>query len=84
MKIPSTVAATLCLTTNNLTYSFPTQPTLLQSIPTTRQKTQLYSVAPRQSEGRTTKEIAKELSRGITLDGGPVIDFASVKDSTSL
>ncbi|KAL7436644.1 hypothetical protein ACHAXH_006175 [Discostella pseudostelligera] len=33
--------------------------------------------------GRTSQEISNELSRGITLDGGPVIDFASVKDSTS-
>lgn len=35
------------------------------------------------SSGRTSQEISNELSRGITLDGGPVIDFASVKDSTS-
>jgi phytoene synthase len=46
------------------------------------------SVAPQEtdtssSQGRTTKEIAKELSLGKTLDGGPVIDFASVKDDTS-
>lgn len=33
--------------------------------------------------GRSTQEISNELSRGVTLDGGPVIDFASVKDSTS-
>jgi len=43
------------------------------------------SVVPQEMRdgGRTTKEIAKELSLGVTLDGGPVIDFASVKDSTS-
>lgn len=34
--------------------------------------------------GRSAAEIANELSLGVTLDGGPVIDFASVKDSTSL
>lgn len=33
--------------------------------------------------GRSAEEIANELSLGVTLDGGPVIDFASVKDSTS-
>ncbi len=33
--------------------------------------------------GRSSQEISNELSRGVTLDGGPVIDFASVKDSTS-
>jgi len=36
------------------------------------------------SSGRSAEEIANELSRGVTLDGGPVIDFASIKDSTSL
>ncbi len=35
------------------------------------------------AEGRSAEEIANELSLGVTLDGGPVIDFASVKDSTS-
>eukprot|EP01082_Thalassiosira_pseudonana_P015986 g14156.t1 g14156 contig9:1292092-1293810(-) len=34
-------------------------------------------------QGRTTKEISNELALGVTLDGGPVIDFASVKDTTS-
>lgn len=33
--------------------------------------------------GRSSQEISNELSLGVTLDGGPVIDFASVKDSTS-
>ncbi|KAL7548476.1 hypothetical protein ACHAWF_011756 [Thalassiosira exigua] len=33
--------------------------------------------------GRSSEEITNELSLGVTLDGGPVIDFASVKDSTS-
>ncbi|KAL9190346.1 hypothetical protein ACHAXT_007557 [Thalassiosira profunda] len=36
------------------------------------------------ASGRSAEEIANELSLGVTLDGGPVIDFASVKDSTSL
>jgi len=34
--------------------------------------------------GRSAEEIANELSLGVTLDGGPVIDFASIKDETSL
>lgn len=33
--------------------------------------------------GSAEDKIANELAKGITLDGGPVIDFASVKDSTS-
>jgi phytoene synthase len=33
--------------------------------------------------GRSSREISNELSLGVTLDGGPVVDFASVKDSTS-
>lgn len=36
-----------------------------------------------ENSGRSSEEIANELSLGVTLDGGPVIDFASVKDSTS-
>eukprot|EP00584_Thalassiosira_punctigera_P011058 CAMPEP_0172526406 /NCGR_PEP_ID=MMETSP1067-20121228/1332_1 /TAXON_ID=265564 ORGANISM="Thalassiosira punctigera, Strain Tpunct2005C2" /NCGR_SAMPLE_ID=MMETSP1067 /ASSEMBLY_ACC=CAM_ASM_000444 /LENGTH=549 /DNA_ID=CAMNT_0013309909 /DNA_START=249 /DNA_END=1898 /DNA_ORIENTATION=+ len=31
----------------------------------------------------SAEKIANELSLGVTLDGGPVIDFAAVKDSTS-
>ena len=33
--------------------------------------------------GRSSREISNELSLGVTLDGGPVVDFASIKDSTS-
>ena len=33
--------------------------------------------------GRSSREISNELSLGVTLDGGPVVDFASVKDSSS-
>lgn len=33
--------------------------------------------------GSAREKIANELSSGVSLDGGPVVDFASVKDSTS-
>ena len=33
--------------------------------------------------GSAEDKIANELSRGVTLDGGPVVDFASVKDAAS-
>ena len=64
-----------------------------------RRATQLMSAVPRkkddvsvstdisasaESHGRSAEEkIANELARGITLDDGPVIDFASVKDTSS-
>jgi len=63
-----------------------------------RRETTLASVVPQKKDDVTTKninkhhygsgssaeeKIANELSLGVTLDGGPVIDFASVKDSTS-
>lgn len=43
------------------------------------------SVVPqkRDQAGSAEEKIANELSLGVSLDGGPVIDFASVKDSTS-
>lgn len=42
-----------------------------------------HAVSANANSGRSAEEIANELSLGVTLDGGPVIDFASVKDSTS-
>ena len=52
-----------------------------------QQQQQLHSIAPQAEDttnnGRTTKEIAKELSLGKTLDDGPVIDFGAVKDTSS-
>lgn len=54
-----------------------------------RRNTVLMSVVPQKKDevstsGRSAEEIANELSLGVTLDGGPVIDFASIKDSTSV
>eukprot|EP00956_Cyclotella_meneghiniana_P033936 scaffold100518_cov75-Cyclotella_meneghiniana.AAC.3 len=46
----------------------------------------LSSIAPQQTSSSSSDaktKISNELSRGVTLDNGPVIDFASVKDSTS-
>lgn len=35
-------------------------------------------------DGRSSRDkIANEISLGVTLDGGPVVDFASIKDTTS-
>mmetsp|Transcript_11417 Transcript_11417/g.21087 ORF Transcript_11417/g.21087 Transcript_11417/m.21087 type:complete len:540 (+) Transcript_11417:190-1809(+) len=55
-----------------------------------RRDTVLMSVVPQkkdelstETQGSSAEKIANELSKGVTLDGGPVIDFASVKDSTS-
>jgi phytoene synthase len=46
-------------------------------------KSESHSKHHADQSGRSSEEIANELSLGVTLDGGPVIDFASVKDSTS-
>lgn len=43
----------------------------------------LHVSANRDTLGRSREEIEKELSSGVALDGGPVIDFGSVKDQTS-
>lgn len=47
------------------------------------QKKDEVSTQTQSNSGRSAEEIANELSLGVTLDGGPVIDFASIKDSTS-
>lgn len=61
--------------------------------PQRRKDTVLMSVVPQRKDevstaemkhaGSAEEKIANELSLGVSLDGGPVIDFASVKDSTS-
>jgi len=43
----------------------------------------LYVSANRDTLGRSREEIEKEVSSGVALEGGAVIDFGSVKDQTS-
>mmetsp|Transcript_39006 Transcript_39006/g.81639 ORF Transcript_39006/g.81639 Transcript_39006/m.81639 type:complete len:552 (-) Transcript_39006:110-1765(-) len=49
----------------------------------TSETTHANSPVHRGGSGSAEEKIANELSLGVSLDGGPVIDFASVKDSTS-
>lgn len=89
------MALSSCLTVALVVPSAVSPAFMSYTLPCHRRTTQLMSVVPRkkddvstdisaESHGRSSKEkIANELSRGITLDDGPVIDFASVKDTTS-
>mmetsp|Transcript_18974 Transcript_18974/g.40004 ORF Transcript_18974/g.40004 Transcript_18974/m.40004 type:complete len:538 (+) Transcript_18974:418-2031(+) len=99
MRITSkAVAAALALTPGTAWSLIPAPASFTHRRHTTsvahgRRRNRLFmSVVPQKKDEVTTSEahgssaaekIANELSLGVTLEGGPVIDFASVKDSTS-
>ena len=91
MKFESIAVSSLILTTNALlhsqTHAFTLQPIFhvhnnaLTSLTTIFQSASVDENTA--TNGRTTEEVKRELSSGRILEDGPVIDFGSVKDSTS-
>lgn len=52
-------------------------------VPRKEDQVSSLSTEAHHSSGSAKEKIANELSLGVSLDGGPVVDFASVKDATS-
>lgn len=90
MKIASgTVAAALALTAGTAwslapsPVSFTHKRQMAFTTSQARRKDTMLSMSTTSSAGSAQEKIANELSKGVSLDGGPVVDFASVKDSSS-